>query len=136
MRRILIFTFFSAFTFYLLTSCRPPELEGAYVDYNAKRMDSALELAKEATDKYPTNAEAPYLLGLIYGEKDMFGEMITNFDKSLERATQYEKKIEESKTYYYQSEYKSAYDNYIAYQKTAGDTSEKAIKMLISQILK
>ena len=58
MRKILAFLIFSVFAVYLLTSCRPPELEGAYVDYNAKRIDSAIELAKEATDKYPDNAEA------------------------------------------------------------------------------
>lgn len=134
MRKIFVFFIFSAFTLYLLTSCRPPELEGAYVDYNAKRTDSALELAKEATEKYPTNAEAPYLLGLIYGEKNMFEEMVQSFDKSLERATQYQKDIEESKEYYYQTEYRNAYDNYLGYQKIAGDTSENAIKMLENSI--
>jgi tetratricopeptide (TPR) repeat protein len=134
MRNLFVYTIFTALTIYLLTSCRPPELEGAYVDYNAKRMDTALELAKEATDKYPTNAEAPYLLGKIYGEKGMFKEMTESFDKSLERSADFKNQIKESKVYYYQSEYKTAYDNYIAYQKIASDTSEKAMKMLSNAI--
>jgi tetratricopeptide (TPR) repeat protein len=134
MRKLLILAVFFIFIVFLLTSCRPPELEGAYVDYNAKRMDSALELAKEATEKYPTNAEAPYLLGRIYGEKGMYKEMVESFNKSLNISTQYEKDIKESKNYYFQTEYKTAYDSYVSYQNTAGDTSEKAIKILDSAI--
>jgi len=130
MRRIIVFAIFCAFALYLIVACRPPELEGAYVDYNQKRIDSALELAKEATEKYPTNAEAPYLLGKIYGEKAMYKEMIESFDKSLQRATQYQNEIDETKKYYYQSEYKNAYDSYVSYQKADDDTIDKAIKTL------
>ncbi|HES60182.1 MAG TPA: hypothetical protein ENO18_07110, partial [Caldithrix sp.] len=90
MRKSFSFILFGLLLFIILTSCRPPELEGAYVDYNAKRMDNALELAKQATEKYPDNPEAPYLLGQIYGEKGMFKEMMESFDKSLNISTQYE----------------------------------------------
>ena len=49
-----------------VSSCRPPELEGAVVHYNAGRNDQALTLAQEATEKYPDNPEAwfypPYLV--------------------------------------------------------------------------
>ena len=135
MRKSFVFMLFGLFMLFVLTSCRPPELEGAYVDYNAKRIDSALELAKQATEKYPTNPEAPYLLGLIYGEKGMFKEMMESFQKSLNISPQFEKEITQTKTYYYQSEYKSAYDSYISYQKISGDTSERATKILDNAIL-
>ncbi len=134
MRKLLTFTVFFVFIVFLLTSCRPPELEGAYVEYNQKRLDSALELAKEATEKYPTNTEAPYLLGRIYGEKGMYKEMMESFDKSLNIATEYEKDIEVSKNYYFQIEYKNAYDSYVSYQNMASDTSEEALKILDSAI--
>ena len=134
MRKSITFILFGLFTLFVLTSCRPPELEGAYVDYNQKRFDEALELAKEATEKYPTNAEAPYLLGRIYGEKGMFKEMVESFEKSLSISTQYEKEIKETKIYYFQTEYKNAYDNYVSYQKISGDSSEKAIKVLDNAI--
>lgn len=134
MRKLLTLAVFFIFFVFLISSCRPPELEGAYVDYNANRLDSALELAKEATEKYPTNNEAPYLLGRIYGEKGMYKEMMESFDKSLNIAPKYEKDIEESKKYYFQTEYKNAYDIYVSYQNMANDTSEKAIKILDSVI--
>ncbi|MEJ2542572.1 MAG: tetratricopeptide repeat protein [Calditrichaceae bacterium] len=125
---------FGVFILFILTACRPPELEGAYVDYNAKRIDSALELAKQATEKYPDNAEAPFLLGQIYGEKGMFKEMMESFEKSLNISTDYESKIKETKTYYFNSEYKSAYDSYVSFQKSVGDTSERTIKLLDNAI--
>ena len=135
MRKILAFLIFSVFAVYLLTSCRPPELEGAYVDYNAKRIDSAIELAKEATDKYPDNAEAPYLLGLIYGEKGMFTEMVQSFDKSLERnPEQFKKEINDSKNYYFQTEYKNAYDSYVSYQNNSANKTDTTYKALDNAI--
>jgi|GEM_PF-1585717 len=114
----------------LLTSCRPPELEGAFVDYKARRMENALKLAIEATDKYPDNAEAPFLLGKIYGEMNKFPEMVDAFGKSLQRSSQHEKEINDLKLFYFQTEYVKGYDNYIAYQQTGGDTSAKAIQLL------
>ena len=82
MRKTVLLTFLILLAAFLITSCRPPELEGAFVDYKAKRLDNALKLAIEATEKYPTNPEAPYLLGKIYGEKEMYSEMVEAFDKS------------------------------------------------------
>jgi tetratricopeptide (TPR) repeat protein len=132
MRKIFIFFTFIIFALSVLTSCRPPELEGAYVDYNNDRKDSALELAKEATEKYPDNAEAPYLLGTIYGEKGMYKEMIESFNKSLQRSDEFKDDIEQSKLYYFQSEYKKGYDNFVNYQNAAGDTSEQTMQLLKS----
>lgn len=115
---------------FLITSCRPPELEGAFVDYKARRMENALKLAIEATEKYPDNAEAPFLLGKIYGEMEKFPEMVEAFNKSLQRSSQYEKDINNLKLYYFQTEYVKGYDNYVAFQQTGGDTSAQAMKLL------
>jgi len=130
MKKILFLTVLLLSFTIMLTSCRPPELEGAFVDFNAKRYDNALKLAIEATDKYPTNPEAPFLLGKIYAEKEMFGEMVDAFNKSLERGSEFESQIKEFKQYYFQNEYKKAYDNYVSYQDMSGDTTEKAMKLL------
>ncbi len=67
----------------LLTSCRPPELEGIVLDIKQQRFDQALENAKEAVKKYPDNPEAWYLLGFLYGKKGQFKEMSEAFDKAL-----------------------------------------------------
>lgn len=130
MRKLYLLTLIVLITAFFLSSCRPPELEGAFVDYKAKRLDNALKLAMEATDKYPDNPEAPYLLGKIYGEKEMFPEMVEAFSKSVQRSPQFEKDMDNQKLYYFQTEYKKAYDNYISYQEIAGDTSVKAMKLL------
>ncbi len=67
----------------LLTSCRPPELEGIVLDIRQQRYDQALENAKEAVKKYPDNAEAWYLLGFLYGKKGDFKNMSDAFDKAM-----------------------------------------------------
>lgn len=47
-----------------LTSCRPPELESAVMEFNKKRYEKAREKAFVATQKYPMNAEAWWFLGI------------------------------------------------------------------------
>lgn len=114
----------------VLTSCRPPELEGAYVDYNAGRIDNALKLAEEAVKKYPDNSEAWYLLGEIYGKKDRFSEMIDAYDKSAAVDQKYTQKIEQQKLYYYQTLFNKGVNNYNKFSKAEDRDSEEAKKAL------
>lgn len=118
----------------LLTSCRPPELEGAFVDYNAGRYDNALILAKDAAEKYPQNAEAWLLLGRLYGKKDNFKEMVPAFDKAASLNKQYEKEVENEKTYYFQTTFNKGVNSYNAFTKMEDRTSEKAIKTIDNAI--
>lgn len=114
----------------LLTSCRPPELEGAFVDFNAGRLDNALKLAEKAVSLYPQNAEAWYLLGEIYGKKDRFADMVNAFDKSLAQGNTFATKIETTKLIYFQNAFNNGVNNYNAFTKFEDRKSEKAIKTI------
>ncbi len=118
----------------LLTSCRPPELEGAFVDFKAKRYDNALKLAKEATAKYPSNAEAWFLLGRIYGQKEMIPEMDHAFKQSLAINNQFEKQIKMEQSYYYGVSFNNGVKKYNAFTKADDRKSEKAQKLISAAI--
>jgi tetratricopeptide (TPR) repeat protein len=114
----------------LLSSCRPPELEGAFVDYNAGRFDNALKLAKQATEKYPDNAEAWYLLGELYGKKEQYLKMKKAFDKSLSLSPTFKDKIDRATMYYFQTLFNRGVNSYNAYTKVPDRSSDKAKKYL------
>ncbi|HID38599.1 MAG TPA: tetratricopeptide repeat protein, partial [Calditrichaeota bacterium] len=114
----------------LLTSCRPPELEGAFVEYKQGRIDNALQLAKEATEKYPNNSEAWFLYGEIQGQKENYQEMVNAFDKSLAIDKNFETKIKQAKNYFFQSEFNKGVNNYNAYIKQEDRNSDQAKELL------
>ncbi len=114
----------------LLTSCRPPELEGAFVDFNAGRFDNALVLAKEAVAKYPQNGEAWLLLGRLHGKNENIKEMIPAFDKAVALNKQYEKEVENEKMYYFQTMFNKGVNSYNAFTKLEDRSSEKAIQTI------
>ncbi len=114
----------------LLSSCRPPELEGAFVDYNAGRFDNALKLAQQATQKYPDNAEAWYLLGEIYGKKEMYKEMKHAFDQSLKLSPQFADKIKQAEMYYFGNLFNRGVNAYNTFTKMPDRNSEEAKKKL------
>ena len=114
----------------ILTSCRPPELEGAFVDFNAGRIDNALVLAEDAAKKYPDNAEAWLLLGRLYGKKDRIAEMVSAFDKSVALSPQYANEIKTERAYYFQTLFNGGLTNYNAFLKAEDRASEKAIKTI------
>ncbi len=127
------FIFLSTLTLFIVTvisSCRPPELEGAFVDYKAGRMENALKLAKESTEKYPTNPEAWYLLGDIYGQQGDYTKMMEAYNKSLELSKQFETQITNQKNYYYTDAFNRAVNNYNSYVKAPDKSDEKAKKIL------
>ena len=82
-KSVLLLIAIASIAMVLLTSCRPPELEGIVLDIRQQRYDQALENAKAAVKKYPDNPEAWYLLGFLYGKKGDFKDMSEAFDKAL-----------------------------------------------------
>ena len=114
----------------LLTSCRPPELEGAFVEYKQGRIDNALSLAKEATEKYPNNSEAWFLFGEISAEKGNYKDMVEAFNKSLAIDNKFETKINQAREYYFQTEFNKGVNNYNTYTKQEDRNSEKAKELL------
>jgi tetratricopeptide (TPR) repeat protein len=130
MKRIILLSSLILFIVSIISSCRPPELEGAFVDYKAGRMENALKLAKESTEKYPTNPEAWYLLGDIYGQQGDYDKMIESFNKSLELSKQFETQITNQRNFYYTDAFNRAVNNYNTYVKAPDKSDEKAIKVL------
>ena len=115
---------------YVFSSCRPKDLEGAFVDYNAGRFDQALVLAEKVTKEHPENSEGWYLLGELYGKKDRIPEMVNAYNKSLEIDQSFKSKIDVSMQNYYAKKFNSGANNYNEFIKAEDPTSEKALKTI------
>jgi protein O-GlcNAc transferase len=65
-------------------ACRPPEIEGLLVRIKEEMFnEETYQLAEEAVQTHPENAEAWYYYGWLYGRKGDFEKMNTAFDKVL-----------------------------------------------------
>ena len=113
-----------------LTSCRPPELEGAIVHFNSGRNDQAYDLALSASEKYPNNAEVWFYLGEIQGKKNMVKEMMESFAKSLAISNSQASKIASAKTTYFGKHFNDGASSYNTYLKFEDKESEAAINKL------
>ncbi len=70
---------------FVLTSCRPPEIEGTVLNMQKELYDDALASAQSAIEKYPQNAEAWFYWGYLNGDhKKNYEEMNRGFAKALE----------------------------------------------------
>lgn len=68
----------------LFVACRPPEIEGLIVRIDRQMYDDeTYQLAEEAVQNNPENAEAWFYYGMLYGRKGDFDKMNKAFDKSL-----------------------------------------------------
>lgn len=134
MRKILFSVFSLLLILSLLSSCRPPELEGAYVDFNAGRFDNALENAEKATRLYPNNPEAWYMLGRLYGKKDNYKGMMEAFEKSLAIGNQFERQIKNEKMQYFQNAFNNGVTSFNKFTKVEDSESEQAQKLLNSAL--
>ncbi len=130
MKKLMLMLSASLLIISVLTSCRDPLLEGAFVDFNAGRFDKAMVLALEATEKNPNNSEAWCLLGKLQGKKDLIKEMMESFGKSLAIDTKFANDIEQEKSYYFQTSFNNGAKNYNVYNKSEDKKSEKAVKAL------
>lgn len=118
-----------------LTSCRPPELEGAIVHYKQGRIDQSYDLAVQATNKYPTNEESWYWLGKIQGKKGMIDEMMTSFNKSLEIKNTFRGEIDLERVTYFSKFYNdgvTAYNNFIKLEDRKSEAAQKALNSVIT----
>ena len=70
--------------FILLVACRPPDVEGLVVRINQQLFDDeTYQLAEQAVQNNPGNAEAWYYYGWLYGKKENFEKMNEAFDKAM-----------------------------------------------------
>ena len=115
-----------------LTSCRPPELETAVMEYNKKRYETAKEHALEATEKYPENAEGWW----IYGSSTM--EIAKNYDDyvdgnaALDKAkklnnNEYGKKVDDYKYHQYGTNFNKCVSYYNQAAKLSESDTLKAV---------
>jgi len=124
-----------------LTSCRPPELEGAIVHFKQGRTDQSYGLALEATNKYPTNAEAWFWLGKIQGKKGMIEEMMVSFNNSISIEKTFEGEIELEKATYFSKFYNDGVSTYNSFIKLEpenrkSDAATKTLNTVITDFTK
>jgi tetratricopeptide (TPR) repeat protein len=112
-------------TLVLLTSCRPPEVEGVVINMQQGLYDKAYELAKEAVQKYPNDPEAWYLLGELHGRNQKFEEMNQAFDKSLALSPKFQPDIEQQRMKYFAENYNDALKNYYNPARVTEDPAKK-----------
>ncbi len=82
----------------LWSGCQNPALTGAKVYIQQQDWDNALEQLKIAVQQEPGNAEAYYLLGRAYGEKQMYQDMVKAFQTSLDISDTWRPNIESLRT--------------------------------------
>ncbi|MCK4893766.1 MAG: tetratricopeptide repeat protein [Calditrichia bacterium] len=115
----------------LILGCRPPEVEGVVINMNQGLYDKAYDLAKEAVQKYPTNAEAWYLLGELHGRFEKFEEMNQAFEKSLSIGPKFKTEIEQLQNKYFAENYNAALRKYYTPARDEQDPEKR--KELFSQ---
>ncbi len=127
---IVLFVFFAI----VFTSCRPSELEGAFVHYKAQRFDEAFVQAEKATKLYPQNSEAWYLLGVLYENKDNVPEMVKAFDKSLSIDKVKETDIQNTKMSTFAKKFNSGAANFNKFGSHPDPSSDEAIRFMKNAI--
>jgi tetratricopeptide (TPR) repeat protein len=81
--------------------CSSTELTSAKLYIQQKNYDKALEVLKEEVGKNPKSDEGYYLLGMVYGEKGQYDNMVSAYDSSLAVSNKFTKDIHDSKVYYW-----------------------------------
>ncbi len=78
----------------IIVGCQSPEMTSAKVYIQQKDYPAALEQLKREIEKNPSNAEAYFIAGKIYGEMDSLEQMVSMFEKAEELDSSYSSEIE------------------------------------------
>ena len=105
--------------------CSSTELTSAKLYIQQKNYDKALEVLREEVNKNPKSVEGYYLMGMVYGEKGEFGNMVDAYDSSLALGDQYKKDIHDSKLYYWANLFNKGVDFYQKGNKAQNQDSVK-----------
>ncbi|GBD88697.1 TPR repeat-containing protein YrrB [bacterium BMS3Abin03] len=95
--RILIIVTFMAGLIFTGFQCSSTELTSARLYIQQKNFDKALEVLQKEVQKNPKSDEGWYLLGFVYGEKNMIDSMVTAYDNSLAVSKKFGKEIDNNK---------------------------------------
>lgn len=141
MKKGLIYLSLLAMVFgFMAFQCSSAELTGAKLYINQKQYDKAKESLLKEVQKNPASDEGWYLLGYLYGEEGEMEKMLESFDKSVAASQKFVPQINESKKYYWATNFNkgvSLFNN--ATKASSADSSkifyDKAIKSFQNAIL-
>ncbi len=106
--RIVMLTILSlALAGILLTSCQSTYVTSAKVYIQQDNWDKAIEQLELAVQYTPDNAEAHYLLGSAYAQKNLWEKMNVEFDKSLQLSPLYKTEITNTRLKHYNTNFNS-----------------------------
>ena len=107
--------------------CSSTELTSAKLYIQQKNYDKALEVLNEEVAKNPKSDEGYYLLGMVYGEKGEYDNMVNAYDSSLAISKQFSKDINDSKVYYWANLFNKGVVFYQNGNKTQNPDSAKIL---------
>ncbi len=119
---------------FLVSSCSPPEVEGAKVHLKNKRFDDALVQLEKAVKLYPDNPEAWYLYGEVNGQLKNYDKMIEAFKKSEALGNQFIVQITNDRQRFFAQSYNDGVKDYQNYPKLRESDPEKAKEVMKSAI--
>lgn len=123
---ILIGLFFTGF------QCSSTEITSAKLYIQQKNYDKALEALQKEVEKNPASDEGYHLLGYVYGEKEMYAEMIDSYNKSLGISKKFESQINDSKKYFWANLFNKGVG---LYQRGVGTTDPDSSKMYLEKAI-
>ena len=134
MRKLFSILIFFLFSFFILSGCNPPDLEGALLHVKNERWDEALILAEKVTKEHPQNSEGWYTLGYVYGKKDRIEDMLKAYEQCKNIDKTHDEAIEAEKFDYYAKKFNSGASKYNEYLKQGNPESEEAIAIMEESI--
>ena len=105
--------------------CSSTELTSAKLYIQQKNYDKALEVLKEEVAKNPKSDEGYYYLGMVYGEKGEYENMVNAYDSSLAISSKFSKDISSSRLYYWANLFNKGVVYYQNGNKTQNPDSSK-----------
>ena len=106
--------------------CSSTELTSAKLYIQQKNYDKALESLKKEVAKNPKSDEGYYLLGVVYGNKEDYSNMVDAFQNSLNISKKFEKNIDDQKRFYWANLFNRGVGYY---QKGNGTTNKDSSKV-------
>lgn len=109
--------------------CSSTEITSAKLYIQQKNYDKALDVLEKEVQKNPKSDEGYYLLGYVYGEKEMYPKMMDAYNASLSISKKFEKEIDGSKKYYWAQLFNRGVQFYQSANKKA-ETNADSSKVL------
>ena len=106
--------------------CASTEITSAKLYMQQKNYDKALVSLKKEVAKNPKSDEGYYLLGVVYGEKKNYDNMMDAFNKSQAISQKYSKKISDQKRFYWANLFNKGVG---LFQKGTGTSNKDSAKV-------